>query len=290
MFNTPFQHDSLRQYIVVFGSLLNNISINRQNSAGENVETIQVPIAYGPKEKFLSRVDANPDLNNPIAITLPRISFELKSISYDSSRKLNTIGKITSANSSVYNPVPYDLYFEVSIMVKNIEDGTRIVEQILPFFTPLYTVSIKNLTEMGFTKDIPIILNSTNLEDRYEGDFENRRALIWTLQFTLKGYLFGPVSNSTGIIREIDLNLIANSSTYYSKESVVIKPGFTSTGQPTSNALLSIPSININKTDNYGFIITVTSVTTEVGNTIFTNAALNFETSNNSQYLSLFTL
>lgn len=205
MFNQVFYHDTIRKYVILFGTIFNDVYINKNNGT-DHSETIKIPISYGPKQKFVSRLAQDPNLNKPVAIQLPRMGFELIDINYAPERKLPTINKIsvqdpsnTNKMSYQYMPVPYDFNFVLYIMVKNADDGTRILEQILPFFTPDWTPTLNLDSTMQHKYDIPIILNSVSSEDTYEGDFLSRRALIWTLQFTLKGYVFGPTKSIKSI-------------------------------------------------------------------------------------------
>jgi hypothetical protein len=262
MFGETWSHDTLRKYVVLFGTLFNDIWITRDNSTGQSVSTIKVPLSYGPKEKFLARLDGNPDLDNKVAIVLPRISFEMISFVYDSERKLNTLNKIyrqptnNGTDDSVsyqYMPVPYNITFQMSVMVKNAEDGTRIIEQILPFFTPEWTASVKLLPGSNGTYDIPIILNDVNVSDSYEGNFTERRAIIWDLTFTMKAYIFGP-TKKTGLIKLATVNSHLSLESNTNTIVFTAKPGLTANGQPTSNAELSIDYLQIKATDNYGFI------------------------------------
>jgi len=215
MFGYTFGHGTLRKYIIYFGTLFNNIWVKRYDSGGNLIQNMKVPLNYGPREKFLARLDGNPDLNRPIATQLPRMSFEITGVTYDSTRKLPMTNKITAPDPSdptgvlyQYMPVPYNIDMTLSIMVKNAEDGTYIIEQILPYFNPMWSATLNLVPEMGIKHDIPITLDNIVCEDTYEGDFMNRRAIIWTLNFTLKGYFFGPsISANTGIIKEIDANI-----------------------------------------------------------------------------------
>ncbi len=203
MLGTYFYHEILRKTVVAFGTLFNNIELRRSD------EVMKVPLAYGPKQKFLARLDQVPDpTNKRVSITLPRISFEINGINYDASRKVSPTQKIKVAkdndeNKNVFMPVPYNLSFELAIISKNQEDGLQILEQILPFFQPHYNLSVKLLPSMSETKDVPVVLNSIDYEDDYEGDFQTRRAIIYTLQFTVKTYLYGPVTDAKTIKKVI---------------------------------------------------------------------------------------
>lgn len=263
MFGHTFYHGTIRRYVVLFGTLFNDIYVNRPDPVHNEIHTVKVPVSYGPKEKVLARLTADPSLNRKPAVVLPVISFEMTDISYDGSRKLNTIGKRLRKDNNnaskllyTYNPVPYNISFSLSILVKNTDDGTRIIEQILPFFTPEWTATVNLIPDADIVMDIPIILNDVRVSDSYEGDFETRRALEWNLTFTLKGYLYGPVQKS-GIIT------FANTSIYNSLVSntelvnFIVEPGLTANGQPTSNASLSIGRDLIYPDDDFGYIITI---------------------------------
>ena len=203
MLGTYSYHEIFRKTVVSFGTLFNNIEIQRTN------EVMKVPLAYGPKQKFLARLDQNPDpTNKRVQMTLPRISFEINGIQYDSSRKVSPTQKIKIAkdsdeNKNVFMPVPYNLSFELAIIYKTQEDGLEILEQILPYFQPHYNLPVRLLPEANETKDVPVILNSVDYEDDYENNFQTRRAIIYTLQFTVKTYLYGPVTDSKIIKKAI---------------------------------------------------------------------------------------
>ena len=211
MLGQYFYNESFRKTIIAFGSLFNDIAITRKNSAGTEVQTLKVPLAYGPKQKFITRLEQDPGDNQAIAMTLPRIGFEIAGFAYDPVRKLNRIikKKIVSTEadkklqqmSVQYTPVPYDVGFELFIMTKNSDDGIQIVEHILPYFQPEYTVSIKEVPEMDTIRDVPVVLNSISYEDTYAGDFTERRAIIYTLNFTAKAYVYGPVTTAKPITK-----------------------------------------------------------------------------------------
>ena len=211
MLGQYFYNESLRKTIIAFGALFNGIYITRKNSAGTDVQSLKVPLAYGPKQKFMVRLDADPNLDQKVAITLPRIGFEIAGFDYDPSRKLNRIIKKKKVSntedkklkqmSTQYSPVPYNLNFELFVMTKNSDDGIQIVEQILPFFQPEYTVTIKEVPEMDVIRDVPIVLNSIGYEDTYTGSFTERRAIIYTFSFVAKAYVYGPVTTSKPITK-----------------------------------------------------------------------------------------
>ena len=211
MLGQYFYNESLRKTIIAFGSLFNDIAITRKDSSGTEVQTMKVPLAYGPKQKFITRLTQDPGATQAVALTLPRIGFEIQSFDYDPSRKLNrTIRQKKVANttdkklkqmSTQYTPVPYNMNFELFVMAKNSDDGIQIIEQILPFFQPEYTVSIKEVPDMDIVRDVPFVLNSVGYEDTYEGDFQTRRAIIYTLAFTAKSYVYGPVTTAKPITK-----------------------------------------------------------------------------------------
>lgn len=197
--NNVFYHGIIRKTIVSFGSLFSNIKIERKqgNSVdGNTIQTLAVPLAYAPKEKWIVRIDSDPTLENNTYITLPRMSFEITGYSYDPSRKTNRMQKITCGVGSdsmnvLYTPVPYNVDISLYILTKTQEDGLQILEQILPTFTPEYTLSIKTVDAMNIVLDVPVILNSVSVQDDYDGDFQTRRFVTHTLNFTLKTNLFG---------------------------------------------------------------------------------------------------
>jgi hypothetical protein len=203
MLGQQFYHETMRKVVVAFGSIFNNIHLVRKDGTGAIVQTMKVPLAYGPKEKFLIRLREDADLTKQVAVTLPRIGFEIKNLEYDATRKLNRVQKFKKVKGAKadqldtqYMPVPYNLGFELYVMAKQSEDALQIVEQVLPYFQPDYTVTINDMSDMGIKRDIPLILNSVSYEDSYEGEFAARRAIIYTLVFTAKFYLYGPVSSS----------------------------------------------------------------------------------------------
>ena len=207
MFGTYFYHQISRKMVVAFGSLFNTIEVRRTNSAGSVIETLKVPLAYGPKEKFLTRISADPELNPGVALTVPRMGFELTALTYDGVRKLNTMGRNVAAGTTglkkQYNPVPYNWDFSLYVYVKNAEDGTQILEQILPFFTPEFTVTMNLVSSMTEKRDIPLVLNAVSSEDTYEGDYATRRSIIWTLSFLMKGFLYPNIVDNAKVITDV---------------------------------------------------------------------------------------
>ena len=266
MLGHHYYHGLIRKYVIYFGSLFNDIYVDRVDATGTTQRTLKVPVQYGPKERYLTRYQQNPDLLREVSMVFPRMSFEMTGIYYDASRKLNSIGRncVVGATgdqkSGVYNPVPYNIDFSLSIITRNTEDGVRIVEQILPFFTPQWTETLNLVPSVNLSMDVPVVLNSVRQTDTYASNFEDKEWVIWELNFTLKGYLYGPV-RTAGVIKDIYVNFatpdgdIANSIGLLDPTVIInVKPGLTANGQPTSNAANSIPSSEIKATDNYGFI------------------------------------
>ena len=200
------QNRIIRKMIVAFGNLFNNITLVRHNNDGTEQERFLVPIDYAPKELYVMRLQADPDLDKKVQMTLPRISYEMMGLKYDADRKLNTNVKNfaqTGVNKylSLYNPVPYDFEFSLSIYTRNHEDVHSIAECVLPFFTPDYTLKLNLLSEMGIVKEIPMVLNSIEREVNYEGHRDSDpRMIIWTLNFNLKGYIYGTTSDASNSI------------------------------------------------------------------------------------------
>ena len=210
--NRHFYFSLTRKYVVAFGNMFNNVSMIRTNrDTKEELERIKVPLVYAHKEKYFARLNTDPDLFKATQVTLPRMSFELMGMTYDPSRKQNSLlrsGKANTATriSSQYMGVPYDLEFELNIYARNIDDGTHIIEQILPYFNPDYTVTVNVIPEIGFLKDVPIILNSVTNSVEHEGNFDAIRYVTWRLTFTMKANYYGPISTPK-IIREVNTNI-----------------------------------------------------------------------------------
>ena len=212
-----FYNEILRKTVISFGSLFNDISIKHTNNSNQVVNTIKVPLAYGPTQKFLARLEQSPDLNKPVQITLPRMSFEFTGLTYDASRKVSTTQTFTSTSQTdgsiikkTYMPVPYNMQFELAIMTKLNDDALQIIEQILPYFQPSYNLTVELIDEINEKRDIPIVLENVTFQDDYEGNFTSRRVLIYTLRFTAKTYLFGPSQTATkDIIKKTTISYIS---------------------------------------------------------------------------------
>jgi hypothetical protein len=245
MLGTQFYHESIRKVIVSFGTMFNNINLVRKDNSGNIIQSMKVPLAYGPREKFLVRLNEDADLTKQVAITLPRIGFEIQNLEYDSARKLNRVQrfkKVKGANAkqldAQYMPVPYNLSIELYVMAKQSDDALQIVEQILPYFQPDYTLTINDNVSMDSKRDVPIVLNSISYEDDYQGDFTTRRALIYTLSFTAKFYLYGPVTSSK-VIKTVQVDQYTDSEVNSPKR----EQRLTVTPNPTS----------ADADDNFGF-------------------------------------
>ncbi|MBC8430237.1 MAG: tail sheath stabilizer and completion protein [Pelagibacteraceae bacterium] len=223
MFGEHFYHKQIRNTVIAFGTIFNNINIKRLDSSGNPLQNIRIPLSYSPKEKFIARLDQNTDLtgsDSSVAITLPRMAFDITGYAYDSSRKLNKNQKIgvvttnadTSKLNTQYSPVPYDVSFELNVFTATSDDGLQIIEQILPYFQPDYTVTmIQDSTYMDTKRDIPFILESVNYDDSYTGTLTSLRRITYTLSFTAKIYLYGPISTSA-VIKTVSADLYTNTA------------------------------------------------------------------------------
>ena len=236
MFGNYFYNESMRRMTIAFGQIFNNIQIKRKDSTGTVIQSIPVPLAYAPKEKFLVRLDQQASLENrEFAITLPRMGFEITGISYDGSRKLTRVQKYktvkTGAEGKIlnynYTPVPYNISYGLYVFTATAESGLQIIEQILPYFQPDYTVTVNAIPEMNIKRDVPIVLNGVQYEDSYSGDFTQRRAVIYSLTFTAKTYLFGPTSTQK-VIKETQADIYTDLPESTREERVIVVPDPTS--------------------------------------------------------------
>ena len=234
MLGTYYYHEIVRKTIIAFGTLFNDIHIRHQDGAGNDINDLKVPLAYGPSQKFLARLQQQPDLNKPVQITMPRMSFEMTSIQYDSTRKSSLVQTFKTCSDGtkakkVFMPVPYNIGFELNILSKLNDDSLQILEQILPYFQPHFNLTVDLVESIGEKRDIPIVLESVNFQDDYEGNFDTRRALIHTLRFTAKTYLFGPIADtSDGLIRKVQVDM------YTSTDLATAKREMRYTVTPTS--------------------------------------------------------
>ena len=217
MLGTYFYHEIIRKTVISFGTLFNDIYIRHEDAAGNDISEMKVPVSYGPRQKFLARIQQQPELNKATQIDLPRMSFEISSINYDPSRKSGITQTFKAKDGEkmkkVFMPVPYNLGFELNILTKLQDDGLQILEQILPFFQPGFTLSVDLVKSIGEKRDIPMVLQSITQQDDYEGDFATRRALIYTLQFTAKTFMFGPIADTPeGLIRKVQLDYYSDTN------------------------------------------------------------------------------
>ena len=211
MLGTYFYHEILRKTVIGFGTLFNDINIRHRDASGTSFSNLKVPLAYGPIQKFLARIQQQPNLDREIALTLPRLSFELTGLQYDPSRKTGVTQTFIASQGGnikkVYMPVPYNVTFELNVISKLNDDSLQIIEQILPYFQPSFNITINLISAIGEKKDVPIVMESITQNDQYEGGFDSRRLIIHTLRFTAKTYLFGPVADSTdGLIKRVDVD------------------------------------------------------------------------------------
>ena len=228
MLGTYFYHEILRKTVISFGTLFNDINVRHDDRSGATISETKVPLIYGPKQKFLAKLEQQEELTKATAITLPRMSFEMSSMNYDPARKgsitrtFKAVDKTDSTKTKkVYLPVPYNVGFELNVMTKLNDDALQIVEQILPFFQPAYNITIDLVDSIGEKRDIPVVLENISFTDEYEGDFTTRRVLKYTFNFTAKTYLFGPVAESTdGLIKKAQVDYYADTNTRTAKREM----------------------------------------------------------------------
>jgi hypothetical protein len=243
-----FYHQRLRKSVAIFGTLFNNMYVIRKDASGKTISQVKVPLSYAPRAKYLERIRENADLNNDtkIAIKLPRMSFEIIALTYDGERKLPKLnayqkGIDNTSRSKFFTPAPYAISFQLNIYAKSQDDALQLVEQILPYFNPQYTMTIKPFTENETIKeDVPITLQSVSFSDDYDGTLEARRTIVYTLDFLMGINFYGPI-NGYGIIRTVDTTLHSavdfNASTDPKLQQVTVTPD----------------PIDANPDDDYGF-------------------------------------
>ena len=256
MFGHKFYHGLTRKYISIFGTIFNDITI-----VSEDGNSIKVPINFGPIEKFYARLQQDSNFDRPISLTLPRISFNLTGMSYDGDRKRvhhqSTIRGIADPDNrqKIWTPNPYNMDFELTIMTRYLQDGQKILEQIVPFFKPNFTVGARLITGFEEVTDIPIVLTSINTENSYEGAFEERQVLTWTLTFNMKTYFWGPIQNKK-VIKFVTANIETEDGGI--KSTTTIRPGLTIDGEPTTDPNNSIDYLEINVDDFWDYITDTT--------------------------------
>jgi hypothetical protein len=286
--NDSFSFNLIQKYMAVFGSLFNGIQITR-SIANNQTQLFEVPLSYANKEKMLVRDMEDPDIDKQAAITLPRMSYEMIALGYDGERNnpgiMKRATKIANDPTSLnyqYSGVPYNMLMNLYIYVKNMSDGTKIVEQILPFFQPDYTVSCNLIEDNDVTVDIPIIYNGIKLENSTSNVFSDKQVIIWTLSFTVKGWFYGPVRNKK-IIRFIKTNIHTGDTSSPIDFNVDMQPGLDANGNPTTLLANSINVESIKMTDDFGIIRTITDNTSKIyissnttSNTVYYNSGVSW--------------
>ena len=268
MLGYNFYFGLVRKYVTLFGAVFDDISISREGN-----KTIKIPVEYGPKERYLTRQEQNPDLQRPISQVWPRMAFEIDSLEYDSTRKLDPNGFCTTGSSSSgtlkvqNNPAPWNINFRLSLISRNTEDALKVLEQILPFFSPTLNVTADLIPEMNYDPvTLPITLLNVNMNELYEGSFDDREYITVELIFELRGYMYGPISTSK-VIKGVYIDLYTpNTNTAFqgvgtpaNSEIVYVRPGLTANGTPTANAAASVPLNQISANSDYGFIVSITN-------------------------------
>ena len=253
MFGDHFYHATMRKSVAVFGTLFNNLKVIRKASDGSVLNQVRVPLAYGPKQKFLARLDQETGFDAPMAIKLPRMAFEITSLTIDTTQKLAKRNQVVELHASdvtkkktIKHFTSYNIGMSLYILAKNQDDGLQIVEQILPYFTPEYSVTIKPIDGWDHKQDVAVILNNVAIDDQYEGDFVERRVLIYQLDFTMKMKFYGPTGDSK-IIREINID-------FHDKEN---------TTKLFEEMDFTISPSNADEDDNYTVVTTITQDGTE---------------------------
>ncbi len=265
--NEYFGWDITRKMVVLFGSIFNNMTVERFDKTGNETEHITVPIEYAAKEKMLARLQGDPALDRPYSALLPRMSFEIVEIQPDRERHLPTLNRKVIRNTAdvnkfkyQYTATPVNIKFNLYIYTKNSVDGTRVFEQIVPFFAPDWTASVEIVPEIGETRDIPVIHDGTGFDDIYDGEFKTKRHTVWTLTFTMKTYYYGPIKNKP-IIKFTDVieyvAMPGEDRAGEPVEEVTMQPGLLANGSPTTDASLSVPYLTIDVNSDYGFAETV---------------------------------
>ena len=268
MFGNSFYFGTIRKYVIAFGNLFNDIYVQRLDSNGNRIQTLAVPLAYGPKEKWLVRLVQDPNLDADVAITLPRMGFEITNLTYASQRKLSSTLRNSRLKTSdldrvdtQFVPVPYDINILLSIFVRNADDGAQILEQIVPYFRPEFVTNVRLIPEMGIVSDTPVVLQDVSIEDTYEGDFDTRRALIYNMNFSMKAYFYGPVSNSGVIKRTIIPIAVDTAADAPFVEKITVTPSQFANGapltSPSANSSLSVNTDQISANSDFGFTVDI---------------------------------
>lgn len=267
MFDEYNSHKLIRKYVVYFGNLFSGMKIERSDDTGKKFSTFEVPIAYGSKKKWFEKVFSDPDGQKKIQSQIPRLAFEMSDMSYDAERKLNSMNRLTRTSNTdankflaVWEPVPYNFSFALHILCQKFDDGIQIVENILPYFTPDFVQTLDLIPEIGVALDIPVVFEDISMADEYEGSFEDRQVLTFTLTFSLKGYIFGPVKK-TGIIKTVQVDMNMDGRIGSRQERLLTIPGLTAAGQPTTDYDLAVNPKTVNAEDSYGIANKLTTYT-----------------------------
>lgn len=260
-----FYNETTRKYVALFGTYFNQLTIERRDNSGAEVQSMIVPISYAPWQKILSKVTQDPNLDRKSAITLPRMSFEINGMTFDGTRKISPTMKIrknlvddtAGGRNFVWAGTPYNLEFSLYIMAKYSEDATKIMEQIIPFFSPDFTSTVRIVDNLD-PIDIPLILNGVTSEEIYEGSYEERRSILWTLNFTMKAWYFGP-ERKKKVIKFVDTRMYSDTEGNPDhEETYTVQPGLTANGEPTTDIEDTIDYANINFDDNWAVITQIT--------------------------------
>ena len=243
MLDQRFYWGTIRKAIVAFGNMFNNITIQRVDADGNVVQLQKVPLSYSPKQKFLTKIRQQPNVDTQnVQVLLPRMGFEMISLDYDPNRKISPIQQSRTINSSTaanaqYAPTPYNINVILYVYAKNQDDALQVIEQILPYFNPDYNLTIKAVPQLNIKNDLPIILSSIGFEDDYEGDLTTRRSIIWTLSFVMKLNFYGPVSKQ-GIIKKTTSNIFNDAELTSQQQIITVQPD----------------PVTANVTDSFGYI------------------------------------
>jgi hypothetical protein len=256
-----FYNETTRKYVALFGTYFNQLRIKRTDNNGTEIQNMIVPISYAPFQKILSRLTQDPNLDQKSSITLPRISFEMTSMSYDGTRKISPIKKIRKnsiRDNFIYAGTPYNLEFSLYIMTKYNDDAMKLVEQILPFFNPEFTSTVRLLDDID-PIDVPLILNDVSSEDIYEGEYTTRRSIMWTLNFTMKAWYYGPAKQGK-LIKFVDSRISTSDAANSQVESTItVQPGLTSGGDPTTDITETVDYSLIDFADDWDYIVDINS-------------------------------
>lgn len=265
-----FYNKTTKKYVALFGTYFNQLTIERTNTQGENLQRMIVPISYAPWQKILSRITQDPDFDKKSSLQLPRMSFEMNSMSYDPDRKVTPLGRLMKTSPSseqnsrdfIYNGVPYNIDFSLYIMTKYAEDGSKLVEQILPFFNPEFTNAVRLIDDIE-PFDVPLYINGVTTEEIYEGSYEERQSHLTTINFTMKAWFFGP-NKTKKVIKFVDVKMSTGDEEDYTDEGAefeivqTTQPGLTANNEPTTNINETIDFSQINFEDEWDIIKVIT--------------------------------